>query len=199
MKTTGEGVTTLLLAVHQGRPGAADELLALVYAELHGIARKKMTQVPRSDTLQPTALVHEAYLRLFGKTNPTWANRRHFFFAAARAMHDILVEQARRHAARKRGGNRERIDLDEGAIVASQSEELLALNEAIERLEAIHPRVAKIVMLRFFGGLKHDEVARTLETSSATVRRDWTFAKAWLRDALGEVPQHPDPGKPRKT
>lgn len=191
MNNAGNDVTTLLRAVHQGRPGAADELLAQVYSELHAIARRKMSQVPRTDTLQPTALVHEAYMRLFGGSGPNWANRRHFFFAAARAMHHILVEQARRHAAKKRGGGCERIDLDEGSFEASQSREFLSLDQAIGNLEANHPRVAQVVVLRFFGGLKLDQVAKTLEVSSATVRRDWAFAKAWLREALENAPEEP--------
>jgi len=182
-RTTGE-VTALLRAVDEGRRGAADELLHVVYSELHGMAERQMSKQPSAHTLQPTALVHEAYLRMFGKENAGWENSRHFYWAAARAMHDILTERARRHSTQKRGGDRRRVALDVDAVLASESDELLAISEAVKQLEVDYPEAGQVVMLRFFGGLTHEETAETLQLSSATVRRRWTFAKAWLHSRL---------------
>lgn len=188
---TKEGLTTLLGAVHDGQPGAADELMQLVYNELHQIAQHKMGQMCVGHTLQTTALVHEAFLRLFGSGKPSWENRHHFFWAAARAMRDILVERARRHKTQKRGGDRTRVELTEDLTVTVESEELLALNEAIDRLQKTNAEAAQVVMLRFFGGLDHDQAAAVLGVSSATVRRRWTFARAWLHKDLTHVQDNP--------
>lgn len=179
-----EGLTRLLSGVHEGQPGAADQLMKLVYSELRQIAQRKMTQLPASHTLQPTALVHEAFIRLFGNDKPSWENRHHFFWAAARAMRDILVERARQHRAQKRGGDRTRVELTENLTLTIESDELVALNEAIERLGNTNAAAARVVMLRFFGGLNHDQTASALGISSATVRRLWTFARAWLHKEL---------------
>ena len=179
-----DGLTALLGAVHQGRPNAADELMKLVYSELHQIARAKMGQMCVGHTLQTTALVHEAFLRLFGSGKPSWENRHHFFWAAARAMRDILVERARRHSTRKRGGDRTRVELTDDLTLTVESEELVALSEAIDRLAIANPEAGRVVMLRFFGGLDHNQTAASLGVSAATVRRRWTFARAWLHKEL---------------
>lgn len=184
-RATGD-VTALLRAVQEGRRGAADELLHAVYSELRGMAEKRMSKQPSAHTLQPTALVHEAYLRMFGKDDAGWENSRHFYWAAARAMHDILTERARRHSTQKRGGDRKRQVFDEDAVLIAESDELLAISEAVKRLEVESPEAGQVVMLRFFGGLTHEQTAEALGLSSATVRRRWTFAKAWLHGQLNE-------------
>ncbi len=163
--TAPEHITRLLAAARGGEPTAAPELLALVYDELRRLAHHKMAVVPPGDTLQPTALVHEAYLRLFGRDGPEWKGRAHFFNAAARAMRDIIVEQARRHASLKRGGDRKRITLD----------------EALHRLEETDSTSAQVVMLRYFAGLTVHDTARAMDVSPATVDRYWRYARAWLR------------------
>jgi RNA polymerase sigma factor (TIGR02999 family) len=146
-----------------------------------------MAGVPASDTLQPTALVHEAYLRLLGRDGPAWASRAHFFNAAARAMRDIIVEQARRHASLKRGGGRRRVTLDEAALCpSSQADDLLALHEALEQLEVSDPTSGRVVMLRYFAGLSVADTARAMDVSPATVDRYWRFARAWLRRRMLE-------------
>lgn len=179
-------ITLLLQAVNNQRPGAADRLMRMIYAELHAIARHKLSEAPRSETLQPTALVNEVYARLFGRTSPipTWENRRHFFWAAARAMRDILVEQARRKVALKRGGGRRRLELQDDGGPVDDPEHLLALNEALERFQVKYPDAAGIVMLKFFGGLTRIQIAEALDISESEVWREWTFAKAWLRKEL---------------
>jgi RNA polymerase sigma factor (TIGR02999 family) len=139
-------------------------------------------------TLQTTALVNEAYLRLAGQTNPSWQNRAHFFAVAARAMRQILVNYAKSSRAQKRGGGAVRVELDEGAIVSPEiSKEIVDLNEALERLGALDSRKARVVELKYFGGLNHDEIAEVMKVSSVTVRRDWVFAKAWLHNELHTV------------
>ena len=180
--TAPEHITRLLAAARAGEPTAAGELLGLVYDELRRLAHHKMALVPPGDTLQPTALVHEAYLRLFGRDGPEWQSRAHFFNAAARAMRDIIVEQARRHASLKRGGDRKRITLDEAALcVATHGGDLLALDEALHRLEETDSTSAQVVMLRYFAGLTVPETARAMDVSPATVDRHWRYARAWLR------------------
>lgn len=181
-------VTQLLLAVGEGRRGAVNELLAVVYEELRSLARRKMAGVPPSDTLQPTALVHEAYMRLLGASNPSFKDRKHFFRAAARAMRDIVVEQARRHAALKRGANRRRLSLEETVVTISrQAVDLLVLDEALTRLAESDKKSVEVVMLRFFSGLTGDETALALGVSPATVDRRWAYAKAWLHRALDDA------------
>ena len=136
-------------------------------------------------TLQTTALVNEAYLRLAGQTNPSWQSRVHFFAVAARAMRQILVNYAKSYRAQKRGGGALKIELDEEALVSpEESKEIVDLHEALERLAALDPRKARVVELKYFGGLNHDEIAEVMKVSPITVRRDWVFAKAWLHSEL---------------
>ena len=174
-------VTQLLRAASKGDARAAGELLPLVYSELRNLARARMAKTPPGNTLQPTALVHEAYLRLIGGDNPSWNSRGHFFAAAAQAMRQILVEQARRKFTLKRGGNRKRIPLDEvDPAIEPPPEDVLALNEGLTHLEKVDPRKGKIVMLRYFAGLTTEETAAALDVSVATVEREWRFARAFL-------------------
>jgi RNA polymerase sigma factor (TIGR02999 family) len=178
-------VTRLLEAVGSGSEDAAHSLLEVVYQELRLVARKRLVGQPGSATIEPTALVHEAYLRLLGGNTPQWANRNHFFAAAARSMRDIVIEHARRRAALKRGGGRKRLSLDESKVVSfDQPEELLSLDDSLDRLERAAPVSAQIVMLRFFAGLTVSEVAAALELSVSSVERHWSFAKAWLHRDL---------------
>jgi RNA polymerase sigma factor (TIGR02999 family) len=159
----------------------AAELLPAVYAELRRVAAALAGRLPPGQTLQPTALVHEAYLRLVGDQDPGWNGRRHFFGAAARAMRDILVEQARRKGAQKHGGGARRVELTEGlAIIEPPGDDLLAVDEAIRKLQAEKPHLAEIAMLRYFAGLSTDETAAVLAISASTVAREWRFARAWL-------------------
>jgi RNA polymerase sigma factor (TIGR02999 family) len=177
-------VTQLLGAIQQGDSRGAEELLPEVYEELRKLAASRMANEPEGHTLQPTALVHEAWLRLAG-TEAKFANRGHFFAAAAEAMRRILIERARRKAAQKRGSNRKRIDLDSIEIAADADDgTLLVVNEAIEQLEKEDPRAAAIVKLRFFGGLTLEEAGRTLGFTERTAKRSWSFARAWLYDAI---------------
>ena len=167
----------------------AAELLPVVYAELRRLATALASRLPPGQTLQPTALVHEAYLRLVGDRDPGWAGRRHFFGAAARAMRDILIEQARRKGARKHGGGGRRVELTEGlALIEPPADNLLAVDEAIRELQAEKPHLAEIAMLRYFAGLSVDETAAVLEISASTLAREWRFARAWLARRLGGAP-----------
>jgi RNA polymerase sigma factor (TIGR02999 family) len=178
-------VTQVLHAVEAGDPEAAEKLLPIVYAELRKLGRALMARTPPGNTLQPTALVHEAYLRLVGKEDPGWNSRGHFFAAAALAMRRILVEQARRKARHKHGAGRKRLDADEIDIpVESPSEDVLALDEALERLAKRDKRKADVVMLRYFAGLTIEETAAALGISEPTVERDWRFARALLHEQL---------------
>ena len=185
-------ITRLLAAARGGERTAAAEVMALVYEELRRLAHQKMAVVPQGDTLEPTALVHEVYLRLFGRDGPDWESRAHFFNAAARAMRDILVEQARRHASLKRGGDRKRITLDEAALcIATQGGDLLALDEALHELQQTNSTSAEIVMLRYFAGLTVPETARAMDVSPATIDRHWRYGRAWLRRRIRvEEPQN---------
>jgi RNA polymerase sigma factor (TIGR02999 family) len=170
-----------------GDARAAGELLPLVYAELRRLAARELAGERPGQTLQPTALVHEAYLRLVGKggAGPRWEGRGHFFAAAAEAMRRILVEAARRKGRLKRGGGRRRIDLRHvEAVAAGPSEDLLALDEALEQLAAEDAPKAELVKLRFFAGLSEAEAARCLGVSRATAARHWAYARAWLYDRL---------------
>ena len=174
-------VTRILSAIEQGDPLAADELLPLVYDELRKLAAQKLAHEKPGQTLQATALVHEAYLRLVGGDSPRlYRDRRHFFAAAANAMRRILVDQARRKRSRKRGGGAEREELPE--LVAPEPDaELLALDEALEKLAALDPAKAKLVELRYFAGLTGDQVAEVLGISPSTADRYWAYARAWLQ------------------
>src|SRR5215813_6495691 len=164
MSLPGESrVSAVLRAAQAGDRQAAADLLPLVYAELHQLARARLARQPSGQTLQPTALVHEVYLRIAGDGNVTWEGRQHFFFAAARAMRDILVEQARRKAGPKQGGGRRRKELDEAcAVLEPPSDDVLAVHEALEELERRDPLKAQIVLLRYFSGLTMDETAAVL-------------------------------------
>ncbi|MCA9305755.1 MAG: sigma-70 family RNA polymerase sigma factor [Phycisphaerales bacterium] len=178
-------ITQLLEAVRGGDQQAAESLLPMVYDQLRSLAASRMRGQPQGHTLQATALVHEAYMRVVGEADPGWENRGHFFFAAARAMRDILVEQARRKSARKRGGDRKRVS-DEGLAVAIDApiEDMLALNEALRSLEWEYPRKYRLVMLRFFAGLTCAQAAEMLGITERTAERDWRFARAHLHAAL---------------
>ena len=181
-------VTRILSAIEQGDPHAAEQLLPLVYEELRRLAAQKLAQERPGQTLQATALVHEAYLRLVDveKVQP-WDSRGHFFAAAAEAMRRILVDSARRHRAQKRGGGYERIDLPELAERAQDDPvDLLALDDALRKLEEQHPEKAQIVKLRFFAGCSLEETAQILGISRATAQRHWAYARAWLFGQLNQ-------------
>jgi RNA polymerase sigma factor (TIGR02999 family) len=182
-------VTQILHAIEQGDAKATDELLPLVYQELRRLAALKMANEASGHTLQPTALVHEAYLRLAGTSQAQqWDGRGHFFAAAAEAMRRILVDRARSKQALKRGGDLQRVDLDEVELASPMpDDELLALDEALDRLSTVDTRAAEMVKLCFFVGLTQEEAARELGVSLATVERIWGFARAWL---LREVRKH---------
>jgi RNA polymerase sigma factor (TIGR02999 family) len=178
-------ITQILDAIGAGDDHAKDELIPLVYTELRKMAGAKMARERPGQTLQPTALVNEAFLRLFGKSNPTWENRGHFFGAAAEAMRRILIDRARKKSRLVRGGDRQRVDLESAA---GRSEppplEVLAVDEALSRLEAIDERMAQVVKLRYYAGLTLEEIASALGTSLSTVNRLWTAARAWLQTEL---------------
>jgi RNA polymerase sigma-70 factor, ECF subfamily len=178
-------VTQLLAEWSDGDNAALVELTPLVYEELRRSAHHFMEGQRPDHTLQTTALVDEAYLRLADQTNPSWQNRAHFFAVAARAMRQILVNYAKSSRAQKRGGGALKIELDEAAIVSpEQSNAIVDLHEALERLGTLDSRKARVVELKYFGGLTHDEIAEVMKISTVTVRRDWVFAKAWLYDEL---------------
>jgi len=173
--------TRILEAIEQGEPGAADELLPLVYEELRKLAAQRMAMENPGQTLQPTALVHEAWLRLVGNDNPQWEGRAHFFGAAAEAMRRILIDNARRKHARRHGGDLQRVDFQDFDAAAPDSDEsLLAVNEALEKFAAQDPLKAELVKLRYFAGMTVEEAARVLRISPPTAHRYWVFAKAWL-------------------
>ncbi|GMU33949.1 MAG: hypothetical protein AMXMBFR20_18210 [Planctomycetia bacterium] len=185
-------VTQMLKQVSAGDPRASSELLPLVYAELRKLAQSRMTKTPPGNTLQPTALVHEAYMRMVGSDAPSWNSRGHFFAAAAQAMRQILVEQVRRKASLKRGGEFDRVAVDPGELaIAEPSEDILALDEALKELEKRDPRKAQLVNLRFFAGLTTEEAAAALGISVPTAERDWRFVKALLHSQLSETDSGP--------
>jgi RNA polymerase sigma factor (TIGR02999 family) len=178
-------VTRLLEEAGKGNRFASEELLPVVYDELRRLAARRIEREAPGQTLQATALVHEAYLRLVGDGTPAWENKAHFFGAAAQAMRRILVERARRAGSAKRGGNRDRVpltDLDVAAI--GTRVDFVALDEALRRMEKEDARAAQIVMLRFFAGLEIEETAAALGLSASTVKREWACARAWLYDEL---------------
>jgi RNA polymerase sigma factor (TIGR02999 family) len=180
-------LTPILRAAQAGDEAAAARLLPLVYKELRKLAQNRLAHLPPGQSLQPTALVHEAYLRLIGKRNLQLESRRHFFFLAARAMRDILVEQARRKAGQKRGGGRRRVELSEQvAIIEPPAQEVQDLHEALSELERLDPLKARIVDLRYFAGMSMHEAAEVLGLSERTLHRHWRFIKAWLKSRLGE-------------
>ncbi|HEX2475393.1 MAG TPA: ECF-type sigma factor [Lacipirellulaceae bacterium] len=181
-------VTRILSAIEAGTPQAADELLPLVYNELRKLAAARLAHEKPGQTLQPTALVHEAFVRLVGNENlPAWNSRGHFFAAAAEAMRRILVEQARRKSRLKHGGGLNRVDLDSACAVSeARTEDLLALDEALSKLADEEPAKAELVKLRYFAGLTMPESAAALGISLATAERYWTFARAWLYAELAD-------------
>jgi RNA polymerase sigma factor (TIGR02999 family) len=187
-------VTRILNAIGQGDARATEELLPIVYEELRLLAAQKLSREAPGQTLQATALVHEAYLRLLGDEPHNWQGRAHFFAAAAEAMRRILVDNARRKGRLKRGGGRRRIDLDKVSLaVETSADDLLALDEAFTRLAQEDPQAAQVVKLSFFGGLTLDEAAEVLGVSRRTAYRYWAFARAWLYEELnrGETPPEP--------
>ena len=173
--------TLLLTAVEQGDPTAAEKLLDLLYQELRRLAASKMAQEAPGQTLQPTALVHEAWLRLVASKNPTFVNRAHFFSAAAEAMRRILIDRARRKLTQRHGGSFERVDLDGQNLAApAADEQLLAVHEVLDNLAKDHPAQAEVVKLRYFVGMTNEETAEALGVSVATVKNYWTFARTWI-------------------
>lgn len=175
-------VTRILESIEQGDPRAAAELLPLVYDELRKLAAAKMANEASSQTLQATALVHEAWLRLVGDQNPQFANRAHFFAAAAEAMRRILIDRARRKRALRHGGGQARIELDDNLSAGSPADDdqLLAVNEALEKLGAERPLEAQVVKLRYFVGMTNEQAAEALNVSVRTAKYYWTHARAWL-------------------
>ncbi len=178
-------VTALLIGWSGGDRAALDQLLPLVYDELHRLAAARLRRERPDHTLQPTALVHEAYLRLVDQRRADWRNRAQFFGVAAAMMRRILVNHARDRAALKRGGAVEKVSLSAAAEWAGKQDlDLLGLDDALARLAALDPRKGQIVDLKFFAGLNTEEIAEVLQVSASTVERDWRFARAWLYDAL---------------
>src|ERR1043166_3562606 len=181
-------LTQLLRQVGAGDRGAADRLLPLIYEQLRAIAQQRMAGERQFHTLQATALVHEAYLRLMGDRNVSWADRGHFFHAAARAMRRILIEYARQRGRLKRGGECKRLPLERVDLAVEEDpESLLALDAAICRLEEQDARAARLVKLRFFAGLSIEETAEAMGISPRTVKREWTYARAWLYQNMNEA------------
>ncbi|QOI98998.1 MAG: sigma-70 family RNA polymerase sigma factor [Phycisphaeraceae bacterium] len=188
-------VTRLLGAVARGERLASDELLGLLYGELRSLASARLARAGPGQTLQATALVHEAYMKLVGTgEDPGWDSRGHFFASAAQAMREVLIDRARARGRLKRGGGRRRVDLGESAVISVEDSDeagdggvdLVALDAALRRLEAEDPRAAQVVVLRYFGGLEIEQAAKALGVSVPTINRDWRFAKAFLASALSE-------------
>jgi RNA polymerase sigma factor (TIGR02999 family) len=169
----------------RAEPLAAAELLPVLYAELRGLAAALTARLPPGQTLQPTALVHEAYLKMVRGQDPGWEGRRHFFGAAARAMREILIDQARRKGSHKHGGHGQRVELTEGlAVIEPPADDLLALDDAIQHLQAEEPRLGEVVLLRYYAGLSVEETAAVVGRSDRTVKREWRQARAWLAGRL---------------
>jgi len=178
-------VTILLQAMNRGDKSAADQLLPLVYSELHRLAKGYMSRERRDHTLQPTALINQAYLRIAQQENVEWQNHSHFIGFAANVMRRVLVDHARERNAAMRGGKQVRVDLDEGIAVSKErSAEILLLEDALTRLEQLNPRQAKVVEMRYFGGLSVEEVASVLGIAPRSVKRDWALARMWLFEEI---------------
>jgi len=174
-------VTLVLEAVRRGEKQASEELLPMVYEELRRLAAARMARESAGHTLQPTALVHEAWVRLIEDGSRTWENRAHFFGAASEAMRRILIERARRKSRLRHGGAQQRVDLGElDVAAAAPDDKILLVDEALEQLNQEDPETARVVVLKFFGGLTNEEIVQILGTSDRTIRRQWTYAKAWL-------------------
>lgn len=181
MTPSTEQVSQLLMAWREGDLGAFDRLLPMVYDELRHLAHRYMRRVPAGQTLQTTALVHEAYLRLAGQGDVNWQNRSHFFAVCSQVMRGLLVDRARSRYAIKRGGGLQQVELnDDAAQTTTQDDNLLALDEALKRLAAIDPRKTRIVEMRYFGGMSVEETAQVLGLSPITIKREWSKARAWL-------------------
>jgi RNA polymerase sigma-70 factor (ECF subfamily) len=184
-ESTTVRVTQLLLEISDGKRNAVEELLPLIYDELRRLAGGYLRRERASHTLEATAVVHEAYMRMVDQTRVQWQNRAHFFGVAASLMRRILVDHARNHGAQKRGGGAEKISLEDGLVAsAERSSELVAVDDALETLAQVDPLKSRIVELRFFGGLSIEETAEVLNSSPATVNRQWRMAKAWLYGQL---------------
>ena len=180
-------VTRILAAIEQGDARAADKLLPLVYEELRRLAARKMSLEQPGQTLQATALVHEAYIRLVGSDDRDWSGRTHFFAAAAEAMRRILIENARRKQRLKRGGARQKVDLEDADIVTEgPSDDIIALDEALAKLAQEDPVKADLVKLRYFAGLTIEQAAKILNISKATAERYWSYSRAWLFDEINK-------------
>ena len=185
MLSDSDNVTRLLLDWGDGNQQALEELLPLIYNELRHLAHNFLYRERPGHTLQTTALVHEAYLKLIDQRDARWQNRAHFFALAAQAMRRILIDSARRHAALKRGGAGEKVSLDQAANISlEQSDDLLALDEALNALAEIDPQQSRVIELRYFGGLTIEETAEVMDLSTATIKREWAMARAWLHQAL---------------
>lgn len=181
-------VTHLLSRVAAGEEGAASRLLSLVYEELQKMARQRMAALPPGQTLQPTALVHEAFVKLLGdKAHATFENRRHFFGAASQAMREIIVDASRRRTAVKRGGGRSAAELSQALAIpaaGADPEDVLSVDAALSQLAADHPRAAEVVTMRYFAGLSVEEIAESLGVTARTIEREWRFARAFLHDVM---------------
>jgi RNA polymerase sigma factor (TIGR02999 family) len=178
-------ITQILEASGRGESRASAELLPLVYDELRRHASNRMARESAAQTLQPTALVHEAWLRLFGNGEQRWQNRAHFFGAAAEAMRRILIEKARGRSRLKRGGDQVHIDIDQVELAATMPEDkVLLIDDALERLQTQDPEKARVVVLKFFGGLTNQEVAESMNLTERTIERHWAYAKAWLFQSI---------------
>jgi RNA polymerase sigma factor (TIGR02999 family) len=181
MRQAVSDITQILQSAGRGNGRASEELLPLVYDELRRLAGLRMAQEAAGQTLQPTALVHEAWLRLVGAGERTWENRAHFFGAAAEAMRRIMIEHARRKSRLKRGGDQIRLNVDDLDLAeVTPDDKVLLIDEALEKLQTEDPEKARIVVLKFFGGLTNEEVAQNLGVAERTVERQWAYAKAWL-------------------
>ena len=193
---TTHAVTRLLMAWGGGDVAASEQLMPLVYEELRHLARGYLRRERADHTLQPTALVHEAYLRLVDSTQINWQSRVHFFGIAARLMRRVLVDHARAHGAAKRGGQIEKISLDEaGDLLRDEGAGLLVLDDALQGLSQLYPRQSRVVELRFFGGLNTQEIGELLQTSESTVERDWKFALLWLKREMNTDEDSVDPAR----
>jgi RNA polymerase sigma factor (TIGR02999 family) len=182
-------ITSLLAEFSHGNRNVESELAALVYSELRRLASSYMRRERGNHTLQATALAHEAWARLASGPNVDWQDRAHFFAIASHSMRQILVDHARKRRAAKRGGLQQQITLQDHLLGEDRNlVDLLALNEALERLQALDPRACRIVELHFFGGLSFEEIARFLEISTRTIKRDWSMARAWLHNELSKLP-----------
>ena len=184
MSAPGDDVTALLLAWGEGDREALDRLIPLVYDELRALAHRELRREHADHTLGTTALVNEAYLRLVDRSRAHLESHRHFLNLAARVMRNVLVDEARKRLAGKRGGGAVKVSLDDAPEPAAQPDRLLAFDEVLTRLEAFDPRMSRLVELRFFGGLTLEQAAETLGISTTTAWRDWNLAKAWVHDTL---------------